>query len=188
MKRRLFLTGPIGCGKSTAIQTALGDRLTACGGFLTRRYREPHLHFTLESPDGSKKEVFLDFSSGKPRLKVSVFSTFGKELLQPCRDDASIAPCVLDEIGGIELLNTDFASALDAVLKSDTPIIGVMKGEGPAGALIEALGLTREYEIAVSQLREKLHNDPDTLLYECKQYDENALLLAKQWTEEYLHD
>ena len=51
MKRRLFLTGPMGCGKSTAIAAALGNRLHDCGGFLTRRYREPWLHFALETPD-----------------------------------------------------------------------------------------------------------------------------------------
>ena len=38
------------------------------------------------------------------------------------------------------------------------------------------------------KLRDFLKNDPDTLLYECKQFDETALALARQWTEEYLHD
>ena len=37
MKRRLFLTGDMGCGKSTAIRQALGDRMGRCGGFLTQR-------------------------------------------------------------------------------------------------------------------------------------------------------
>lgn len=178
MKRRLFLTGPIGCGKSTAIGTALGDRLSQCGGFLTRRYREPYLYFTLESPDGTKKATFLDFSSGKPRVDLSVFSKIclGGDVL------------VLDEIGGIELLNPDFVAALTDVLNSDTPILGVLKGEGPAGALIEALGLAEEYRRAADLLRQQLRSDPDTLVYQCGQYDENALHLARQWTEEYLHD
>lgn len=178
MKRRLFLTGPIGCGKSTAIANALGDRITQCGGFLTRRYREPYLHFALESPDGKQKETFLDFSTGKPEINLYIFSevSFQGKVM------------VLDEIGGLELLNPNFAAALDAVLKSDVPILGVIKGEGPAGALIDTLGLTEEYERAASRLREQLHTDPDTLVYECGQFDENARRLAEQWTEEYLHD
>lgn len=188
MKRRLFLTGPIGCGKSTAILSALGDRLPQCGGFLTRRYRESCLHFTLESPDGGKKDTFLDFSTGKPLLIQNAFSVTGTQLLQPRRSDVGIAPYVLDEIGGIELLNPDFTAALESVLKSDTPILGVIKGEGPAGALIQALGLTGEYELAASRLREQLHSDPDTLIYECGQFDQKALRLAEQWAEEYLHD
>ena len=178
MKKKLFLTGPIGCGKSTAIQTALGDRIAKCGGFLTRRYREPYLHFKLESPDGATKETFLDFSTGKPELDLQVFS--GIPL------DGTVL--VLDEIGGVELLNPDFVTALEAVLKSGTPILGVLKGEGPAGALIRKLGLTEEYEQAADRLRKLLKNDPDTLVYQCGQFDENALRLAEQWTEEYLHD
>ena len=178
MKHRLFLTGPIGCGKSTAIRWALGDRLPRCGGFLTRRCREPRLHFTLERPDGGYKETFLDFSNGKPEIDLSHFSDVsltGKVLL-------------LDEIGGIELLNPKFTSALETALNSDIPILGVIKGEGPAGALIESVGLTEEYEQAAFRLRQWLQNDPDTLVYQCGQYDEKALLLARQWVEEFLYD
>ena len=178
MKRHLFLTGPMGCGKSTAIVNALGDKIALCGGFLTRRHREPHLHFTLESPAGNVCETFLDFASGKPEVDLAVFSEsylHGKVL-------------VLDEIGGIELLNPEFASALEAVLNSHVPILGVIKGEGPAGALIEKLGLAEEYRCAADRLLQQLRRDPDTLVYECTQYDENALLLARQWAEEYLHD
>lgn len=178
MKRHLFLTGPIGCGKSTAIAQALGENLTRCGGFLTRRHREPHLHFTLESTDGKHKETFLDFATGKPEVNFSVFS---EGYLQ---GDV----LVLDEIGGIELLNPDFTAALEAIFKSDIPILGVIKGEGPAGAMIDTLGLTEEYEQSASRLREQLRSDPDTLLYACGQYDKNALLLAEQWVKEYAHD
>ena len=178
MKKHLFLTGPIGCGKSTAITVALGEKITQCGGFLTRRYREPHLHFTLESPDGKVKKTFLDFASGKPEVDLTVFS---ESYLQG-------KPIVLDEIGGIELLNSDFADALEVVLTSGTPIIGVIKGEGPAGALIDKLGLTEEYHWAADKLRKQLYNDPNTLVYTCTQYDENALLLVRRWVEEYCHD
>ena len=105
MKRRLFLTGPIGCGKSTTITQALGERTQQCGGFLTRRHRDPYLHFTLESPDGQYSETFLDFSDRKPRLNLDVFSRLGVPLL-----GGDIL--VLDEIGGIDLLCPEFSAAL----------------------------------------------------------------------------
>jgi len=181
MKRRLFLTGPIGCGKSTAIAQALGERTQRCGGFLTRRYREPQLHFTLESPDGQYSETFLDFPDGKPRVNMDAFSQLGVALM---KGDV----LVLDEIGGIELLDPNFAAALDTVLKSSIPILGVIKGDGPAGALVEALGLTEEYEHAVSRLREQLCSDTGTLVYKCGQFDEQALHLAEQWVKEYTHE
>lgn len=178
MKRRLFLTGPIGCGKSTALRRALGDRLCKCGGFLTRRYREPYLHFTLESPDGTYRQTFLDFAGGQPEVNLEVFSHLSLR--------GTIL--ILDEIGGIELLSEAFVSVLEEALAGEMPILGVIKGEGPAGALIEALGLTEEYMQSASRLRQRLQNDPDTLVYECGQYDERALLLAQQWVEEYGND
>lgn len=181
MNRRLFFTGPIGCGKSTAIQTALGDKLGKCGGFLTRRHREPQLHFTLESPDGQFSETFLDFSDGKPELNRSVFSQLGVALL---KGDI----LVLDEIGGIELLCPEFMVALERLLQEDTPVIGVLKGEGPAGALIEALGLSAEYTHTADRLRSRLRDDENTMLYVCSQFDKQALYLAEQWVKEYVHD
>ena len=181
MKRRLFLTGPIGCGKSTAIANALGEEITQCGGFLTRRHREPKLHFTLDSPDGQCSETFLDFPDGKPRVNMDTFSHLGVTLL-----NGNIL--VLDEIGGIELLCPEFTTALEQVLQSDIPIIGVLKGQGPAGALIEALGLSEEYLQAAESLRNRLRNDENTLLYECGQFDKQALHLAKQWVKEYTHE
>jgi len=195
MKRHLFLTGPIGCGKSTTIQNALGERILECSGFLTRRYREPYLHFTLESPDGKVKETFLDFPAGKPVLNLEVFAKVGTQLLIPTETATAFHEAVrnsrvyiLDEIGGIELLNPAFSSALETILSSDIPILGVVKGEGPASALIDKLGLTEEYRCAADSLRQQLRSDSHTMVYECAQYDKNALLLAKQWAEEYLHE
>lgn len=181
MKRRLFLTGPIGCGKSTAIANALGEKITCCGGFLTRRHRDEVLSFTLESTDSKKCEIFLDFPDGQPRFHPEVFPQLGVELLAG-------KVLVLDEIGGVELLCSEFLTALNGVLDSDIPIIGVLKGEGPSGALVRKLGLSDEYNLAAARLRTYLLQDKNTLLYECGQYDENALRLAEQWAEEYLHE
>lgn len=181
MKPRLFLTGPIGCGKSTAIAAALGDRISRCGGFLTRRQRGDILTFALESPDGSVSEHFLTFSEGKPRLDLTVFSKTGIPLLTG-------AVLILDEIGGAELLNPEFSAALEMLLAGDRPIIGVVKGQGPASKLIEALGLSEEYARAADALRQRLGKDQNTLLYECGRFDENARRLAAQWAEEYLHE
>ena len=181
MKRHLFLTGPMGCGKSTAIARAVGETLPRFGGFLTKRVLGPDGHarsFCLESPDGTKRETFLDFSSGKPEVHLEVFQDLAASLLA---GDVLI----LDEIGGIELLCPEFSAALEAVLASDVPILGVMKGEAPAGALIRALGLTEEYETASEALRNRLRKDENTLLYECGQFDEQALRLARAWVKEY---
>lgn len=181
MKRKLFLTGPIGCGKSTAITTAIGEKLPEFGGFLTKRERDTEGHavaFYLESPDGKLKEKFLDCSSSDAQIYADVFERFplnGKYL-------------VVDEIGGVELLNPAFMTKLNALLSSDIPVIGVVKGAGPASAMIRKLGLTEEYETAANLFREALRNDPDTLVYDCGKFDEEALRLAEAWVKEYAHE
>lgn len=182
--KRLFLTGPIGCGKSTAIETALGNRLSICGGFRTRRgqIRDGHpVNFVLESPDGSSRSVFLDFSQGAPEIHMEVFADFGVHML---RGDVLI----LDEIGGVELLCPEFVAALETVLHSDVPILGVMKAEAPSTALIKALGLPDSYSIAADRLRRHMEEDPGTYLYHCGQFDENAVELARKWVEEFVRE
>ncbi len=181
MKRRLFLTGDMGIGKSTAIARAIGEKLPQFGGFLTKRIRVEAGHarsFSLVSPDGSREETFLDFASGEPRLNLQIFDTLGVSLL---KGDI----LVLDEIGGIELTCPSFMEALEGVLQRDVPILGVMKGPGPANALTKALGLEAEYTLAAGRLRQRLSEDENTLLYACMEFDENALHLAEQWVKEY---
>ena len=184
MRRRLFLTGPMGCGKSTAIARALSDALPRCGGFRTRRETGPEgqpIRFFLESPDAACRETFLDVSSGKPEVRMAVFSGPAIAMLKG-------SYLVLDEIGGVELLCPEFMAALEATLESGVPILGVMKGEGPAGALVKALGLTGKYETAVRRLRKWMEQDENTLLYTCGQFDETALSLALQWVKEYANE
>ena len=184
MRRRLFLTGTIGCGKSTAILTAIGDKLPSFGGFLTKRIRDEKGHavaFTLYAPDGSREEVFLDCASGMPVIHWEVFQTLAPELMT-----GNIV--ILDEIGGMELLCPEFMAALNSLLETDIPIIGVLKGDTAANAMIRRLGLSAEYEAAAYALRDRLLQDEHTLLYTCGQYDPHAPELARAWVKEYAHD
>ena len=184
MRRRLFLTGTIGCGKSTAILTAVGDKLPSFGGFLTKRIRDEGGHaaaFTLCAPDGSREAVFLDCVCGKPVIHWKVFQTLAPELMT-----GNIV--ILDEIGGMELLCPEFMAALNALLETDIPILGVLKGDTAANAMIRKLGLSEEYEAAANSLRHRLTHDENTHLYTCGQYDPHALELTRAWVKEYAHD
>lgn len=184
MRRRLFLTGTIGCGKSTAILTAIGDSLPDFGGFLTKRIRDERGHaaaFTLCAPDGSQEAVFLDCASGTPVIHWEVFQTLAPELMT-----GNIV--ILDEIGGMELLCPEFMAALNTLLETDIPILGVLKGDTAANAMIRKLGLSEDYEAATHALRDRLLRDEHTHLYTCGQYDPHAQELARAWVKEYAHD
>lgn len=182
--KRLFLTGDMGCGKSTAIARALGDRLGRCGGFLTQRVYDDQgvlQGFRICSTDGSESMDFLVFINGNPMIYPVSFETLGVKLLKG-------QTLVLDEIGGVELLCPRFRDALYQVLGSDIPILGVLKGQNPQTAMMDKLSLRQDYIAAVRDLYDLLQNDPDTVIYECTKFDENALRLAGQWAEEQFHE
>ncbi len=187
MKPRLFLTGPSGCGKSTMIRRELGDQIRQAGGFLTLRERDESgrvCGFVICSADGyGPGDRFLDMTGEQPRIDLEVFDRVGLEYLRQAQERSF---AVLDEIGGVELLNDRFMDELARYLSGSHPCIGVMKGAGPAGKLVEMMGLTVRYELARRVLFEHLRNEPNTCLVECTGWDDqNALNAVRQWVAEY---
>ena len=188
MQTRLFLTGPSGCGKSTMILQALGDNILRAGGFVTERQRDENgniLGFALTSADGRcPHERFLDFTGDRPQMDLQVFNRIAEDYLQ-FSNNCPFA--VMDELGGVELLDDRFVDALAVFLAGHQPCIGVMKGPGPAGKLVEMMGLTVRYELARRALYEHLRNDPDTLLIETTGFDDaHALEQIRRWVDEYV--
>ena len=71
-------------------------------------------------------------------------------------------------------------------LRGSQPCIGVMKGAGNAGKLVELMGLTLRYELARRALYEFLCNEPDTQVLEVAGAEDPAALAAvREWVEEY---
>ena len=183
--RNLFLTGPIGSGKSTSIAKALGDVLPKAGGFLTVRQVDDTgraVAYWLKRPDGSDGQVIIDYSAKPYTMHMEVFETFGVELLERARDCDFV---ILDEIGGFEVLSDVFMEALMKLLESGIPCIGVMKGVAPASKMIQKLGLGDVYVRKAEQLRQWMRCSEDTVLYECSRFDPEGLRLARQWADRY---
>lgn len=184
--RNLFLTGSVGCGKSTSIAAALGEALPLAGGFLTVRQRDETgcpAAFLLMRPDGTERGIILEGSSGQFTMHPEVFEDLGIRLLEEGERHDYV---VLDEIGGFELLSESFTAALRKLLESDVPCIGVMKGRGPAGAMIRKLGLEAAYTRRAEELRLWMQKDEHTVLYECGQFDPEGLRLAQSWVEAHV--
>ena len=189
MKHRLFLTGPPGCGKSTMIRRELGALAQQAGGFITSRSRDENgtiLGFEILSADGyGPGDRFLDMTGAEPRIDLEVFSGVGVDYLRRAREQRF---AVLDEIGGVELLKVRFMNELARYLNGSHPCIGVMKGPGPAGKMVEMMGLTVRYELARRALYEHLRSDPNTCLVECTGgEDPKALVAVREWIAEYAH-
>lgn len=185
MVKNLFFTGNIGCGKSTAIAAVLGSRMAQAGGFLTVRQRDEAgraAAFWLQRPDGTQKQCFLRHAGEASAVYPEVFDTWGVALLREARHCDFV---VLDEIGGFELLSDPFLEALMELLQSDTPCIGVMKGEGPAGKMIEKLGMGETYIRRAAGLRQWMQSDTRTILRDFSRSDPQTLGLAEDWAAQY---
>ena len=187
MKPRLFLTGPSGYGKSSMIRQELGGRIHRAGGFFTCRKRDDSgtvLGFEIHSADGyGPRDLFLDLSGERPRIDLEIFDQVGLDYLHRATERPF---AVLDEIGGVELLNDRFMDELARYLGGTQPCIGVMKGAGPAGTLVEMMGLTVRYELARRALFEHLRQDPNTELLEiAAPGDPNALAAVREWVAAY---
>ena len=181
MQKNLFLTGPIGSGKSTSIAAALGEKLSGAGGFLTVRQRDETgraVAYWLQRCDGSNGQIIIDYSAKPYTMHMEVFESFGAELLEQAKQYDYV---VLDEIGGFEVLSDAFMEALMGLLQSEIPCIGVMKGAGPASKMIQKLGLGEAYVQKAEALRQWMREDKNTRLYECAQFDPEGLRLAREW-------
>lgn len=192
MKKRLFLTGPSGAGKTTIIRQALGDSLAYAGGFVTERVLDEQgklLGYDLLpaaaalSGQAYQRWRFLDYSGPQPSKDNEVFRSQGVRLLQ----EAEYYPFVLlDEIGGFEMLIPQFRNALAELLNSDLPIIGVLKGPENAAAIRSRFGLGDKFTMLTDNLRTVLGRDEDTVVLKVKSPgDPVASRIARAWTEEY---
>ncbi len=169
------------------IRRELGEAMVRAGGFVTHRNRDENgtiLGFEITAADGfGGRECFLDFTGERPGMNLDVFSGLGVHCLTAAAERSF---SVLDEIGGVELLDQDFMEALAACLRGDRPCIGVMKGPGPAGKLVELMGLSTRYELARRTLYDYLKHDPNTLLLETTGRDDEAARAAvREWVREY---
>ncbi len=190
MKPRLFLTGPSGCGKSTMIRRELGELGRRAGGFQTLRDRDEKgtvRGFEILSADGyGPRDYFLDLTGDEPRIDLEIFDRVGVNYLRRAGERRF---AVLDEIGGVELLNESFMDELARYLSGSHPCIGVMKGAGPAGKLVEMMGLTVRYELARRALYEHLRSDPNTCLVEMDRRDDpRALQAVREWVAAYAQE
>ncbi len=183
--KNLFLTGPIGSGKSTSIATALGENLPKAGGFLTVRQLDNSgraVAYQLKRPNGSDGQIIIDYSAKPYTMHLEVFEDLGIRLVEEATQFDYV---ILDEIGGFEVLSDVFMEALIKLLQSDVPCIGVMKGVAPASKMIQKLGLGDAYVQKAEQLRCWMRQSENTLLYECTQFDPEGLRLAREWANQY---
>ena len=195
MKRRLFLSGPIGCGKSTLVRNALGGAAKNAGGFVTVRALDETGALVgfdllpacaLACKDRQCPAFrFLSFSGADVRRSRGAFRTEAVRMLEKAAEKPF---AVMDEFGGFELLVPEFSAALTAFLRSGLPCVGVLKTPEATEALHARVSLPSAYLARAAELRAALAADPDTeILQTTGKDDQNAKAALAAWVEEYAH-
>lgn len=183
--RHLFFTGPIQCGKSTAVRRALGVRMELAGGFLTtpRISNGKRTGFLLRQTDGTRARCILEDTGTERQVHLDAFRELGVDLLREALHRDYV---VLDEIGGVELLEPAFVEALEQVLDSGIPCIGVLKARRSAELMIGRMGKQWDFLPVYDTLWEKLEQDPHTTVYAADAFDPRMQAAAACWAETFI--
>jgi nucleoside-triphosphatase len=131
MSIKIMLTGPPGCGKTTAIRQVLDHLRCEAHGFTTQEIRESgrRTGFKLTTLDG--QEGLLAHTRIRGRSRVSKYgvdlSVMDELAVGAIRQGVSRRSLiVIDEIGPMELLSSGFRSAVLEALEADLPLIGTI--------------------------------------------------------------
>ena len=192
MRRHLFLSGPAFSGKSLLIREQLGRNLQNAGGFCTKLCKAPDGSLlgcamiptaAAGGVEGLEQELFLDMRSFPPSHDSEVFRSLGARLLE----EAAWYPfAILDEIGGIDLIIPQFRNALDSLLDSELPILGVIKSREDSEQMRRLLGPGSRFTAFSDRLFERLAGDPDTELHIiAEDAEKEAADAVAAWSAEY---
>ena len=140
----LLLTGPPGCGKTTAIQKVLELLSCDANGFYTQEMRESggRTGFKLITLDG--REGILAHTSigaksrvGRYGVDLAVMDGIAVDTIRRGIDERGLI--VIDEIGPMELLSQRFQAVVQEALDADQPVLGtIMRRSSPIADAIKA--------------------------------------------------
>lgn len=171
MYRHLFLEGPIQMGKSTLLRELLSPYKDMIGGFASQRmlndegrtigYRigpADSTTLTIHFSEGIKLPgIFrIIHEDGTSEKFPEAFDRYGVSLLKASEGKKLI---LLDEIGGAELLSSEFSRTLYDTLAGDTPCIGVIKLNSKASFMSKTAGYSSTVAEYNARLREKILNE-----------------------------
>ncbi len=144
MTIKILLTGPPGCGKTTAIRQVLDHLHCEAHGFTTQEIREGgrRTGFKLTTLDGREGLLAHTRIPGRPRVgkygvDLKVMDELAVEAIRRGMLERSLI--VIDEIGPMELLSSRFRSVVLEALETDLPMIGtIMMRSSPFADAIKA--------------------------------------------------
>ena len=141
----IFLTGPRGVGKSTALEKALRDFGPGVRGLITRfdaprEVREKNLCLLpWGASDPASGVLCARVGGGRPQAYPEAFDGEGVRLLRSASEDPGCRLIVLDELGFLESEALNFRAEVLRLLAGPKPVAGVVReglgawGDAPFG-------------------------------------------------------
>ena len=136
---KILLTGPPGCGKTTAVMTIFKKlESKKLAGFYTQEIRENNIRngFSwkrLDGPAGTLAHVDI-----KGRVKVGKYGVdvagFEKDVVPILNAEGDVEIFIIDEIGKMECLSHKFTAAVKRLFTSEKTVLATVAQKG--GGLI----------------------------------------------------
>lgn len=194
MYKNLFLEGPIQTGKSTLLRKLLKPYMAQIGGFTSQRLLNPEgktIAFRIGPAAGTPLTApFSDKYDGIFRITTDEGNhlkypeVFDNEGIKYLTENHGKKLILLDEIGGVELLNEKFRKTLYEILDGNTPCIGVIKLESKARSMSASVGYDKnslaEYN---KELRHMIKEKYDGSILYFKRNDNKT----EEKVKEFLH-
>ena len=185
MYRHLFIEGPIQTGKSTLLKNFLQPYSNDTAGFTCQRLTDKNgqtIAFRLGSADSTPltapyspaaDNIFRIIAGEKKGYNnINVFDT-AADLINAEENKRII---LLDEIGGIEMLNESFRATLYNTLAGTVPCIGVLQQKNNAAAMSTADLNNESISFYNNQLRQAITQNNGVIL----EYKRNDTALQKK--------
>lgn len=151
MRRKVLLTGPPGCGKTTVVRKVAQILGGAAAGFFTEEVRDARgtrIGFRVVTLDGARGELAAKSAARGPRVGSYVVNVGDFERVAlPSLDADDDRILIIDEIGKMECHSAAFVRKVADLVASPRPLLATMPLGG--GAAIEEIRRRTDVETIV---------------------------------------
>jgi len=166
----LFLQGSSGMGKSSMLRKAFlynKPDMSAIGGFCVQRLQKNGETVGFRAVDFKEDypPLVRDFSKDLSGIFMYQRQWDMQPLVQLVKETSahSYQCIILDEIGGIELVNDEFMLHLRLILSGKTSCVGVLKSTENMNRMRHHLKLGNEYLSLHQQLKHEIQNSGELI-------------------------
>ena len=141
MCRRILLTGPPGCGKTTVVGKVADILRDGASGFYTEEIRDAkkqRIGFRVVTLDGKRGELAGKYSDHGPRVgsyRVNVESF--ERVALPSLETGEGRVLIIDEIGKMECFSETFVQRVRQIFQAGYPVLATIPLRGGSEFLEE---------------------------------------------------